>query len=191
MRRAAGFTLKELLIVVGLIGLIDSMLLVVIPRGKPRPPWQVAQARSNMQMMRSAIENYKTNVGSFPPDTDPSGKLNAAELLNKHLAMPIVIGGKSYGPYFYGGYSMDRNNNGVPELGSPAGGIYEYKLLLNADGTVRGFLVVDPGMDQQLGGMIDPQKGFVRSSTITNPKIKTDDQDNIYSSDANNFNEDD
>lgn len=189
MRRARGFTLKELLIVVGAIGLIDSLLLMAIPRGKPRPSGQILAARSWMNSIKVAVEQFHASTGSYPDDTDPSGKLNSSEMLYKQICVPFVVKGASYGPFFSGGYTQDRNGNGAPELNSYLGGPYEYRILRNPDGSARGFLVVDPGPDQKLGGTIDPQKGFVKSKISTDPEEITDDKDNIYSTD-NLFNYD-
>lgn len=187
MRRAAGFTLKEMLIVVGAIGLIDCVLLMAISPGKPRPSGQVQGARMWMNSIKYGIEQHRVQVGTYPPDIDPNGKLNSAELLYKHLCVPIVAKGVTYGPFFAGGYSMDRNGNGAPDLSSYLGGAYEYRILRNPDGTPRGFLIVDPGQDQKLGGALDPLKGFVKTPGPVNPEIKSDDADNIYSTDPLNF----
>ena len=190
MRRASGFTLKELLIVVGAIGLIDCLLLMAIPRGKPRPSPMMQMARSSMIQLRAAIQTYKQQFGKFPPDTDGAGKLNSSELLYKHLCVPIVANGVTAGPFFYGGNSRDTNGNGAMELHSYLGGAYEYKILTSQDGTPMGFLVVDPGADMKLGGTIDPKKGFVQARVSTGPEDITDDKDNIYSTTVNDFDDD-
>src|SRR5437870_13645788 len=99
MRRAAGFTLKEVLIVVALIGLIDCTLLLAIPKGRRRPSWQVIGARNWMNYLNTAIDSYHRDMGSYPPDADPLGRLNSAVMLNKALTTRITVGPNIYGPY--------------------------------------------------------------------------------------------
>jgi type II secretory pathway pseudopilin PulG len=181
MRRARGFTLKELLIVVGAIGIIDCLLLMAIPPGKPRPSNQVQSARYYMISLKNAVETYKTTFGAYPPDSDPSGSLNVSELLYKNLCLPVTKNGTTFGPFFYGGTSRDNNGNGAQELASYLGGNYEYRILRKPDGTPRGFLLIDPGEDLKLGGKIDPLKGFVPDKVSSDPNVITEDKDNIYS----------
>jgi len=186
MRRAAGFTLKELLIVVGAIGLIDCLLLMAIPRGKPRPSPQIQMARGSMMQLRQAIQVYHQQFGHYPPDTDGAGKLNSAELLYKNLCVPIVNNRVTIGPLFYGG-NTSAGNSGALELHSYLGGKYEYRILTAPDGTQTGFLVVDPGADLKMGGTIDPIKGFVKTRISRGPDDVTDDQDNLYSNRDYNY----
>lgn len=191
LANARGFTLKELLIILAIIGALNTLLLAVIPPGRPR---MAQYARSMVQMVAQGLERYKNDWGAYPPDTE--AKFTGAELLYKYLsvALPAAgalppappagtrVPGSTLGPYFYGN-SMDKDGNGSSELISWFGGAYEYGILLGPDGKPRGVLVIDPGPDKLLGGAIDPQKGFIPDNSDGNGDKTPDHKDNISSTD--------
>ena len=62
----AGYTLIELLVVMGIIAVIASLILPITKSLKKRRIISVAQAQLNQ--VQTAIENYKSKIGFYPPD---------------------------------------------------------------------------------------------------------------------------
>ena len=60
-----GFTLIELLIVVAIIGILSTLLMTnfIAVRQRARD----AQRKSDIKQMQSALELYRSDVGSYPP----------------------------------------------------------------------------------------------------------------------------
>lgn len=65
-----GFTLIELLIVLAIIGVLTSFLLVNFIGVKARA--RDAQRKSNLQQMRVAFEQYRSDQGTYPPAPLPA-----------------------------------------------------------------------------------------------------------------------
>ena len=66
-KRTPGFTLIELLVVISIISLLSSIVLVSV--NSAREKGRVAQAISNADAMRQAVELYNDQMGFYPPDT--------------------------------------------------------------------------------------------------------------------------
>jgi len=67
LRRNAGFTLLELLVVVAIIGLLAAY---VGPRYVSQlNKSEVTTARSQIEALARALESYRLDVGSYPPTT--------------------------------------------------------------------------------------------------------------------------
>jgi hypothetical protein len=118
-------------------------------------------AQSMLKIVAAALANYEADFHAYPPDTvDKDG----SEILDKFLCRPLKAGEMHYGPYIHAA--------GAREITSPLGGRYFYKLIDGEKG--RTPLIIDPGADKQLGGTIDPKKGFVPDGSGAN-------LDNLYS----------
>jgi len=72
----AAFTLVELLVVIAIIGILAALLLAAVGPATRRA--RAARMQAEMTQFDTAIEDYKNNVGSYPPNaqTDGSGPLD-------------------------------------------------------------------------------------------------------------------
>lgn len=67
-----GFTLVELLVVVSVIGILAALLLTVLSRAKARA--RQAQCINNVRQLGLALQEFRTDHNSYPPNLDPSDK---------------------------------------------------------------------------------------------------------------------
>src|SRR3954453_19646692 len=104
-RRRAGFTLVELLVVIGIIALLISILLPSL--NKARRAAATVQCASNMRQIAGAMLMYvNANKGAFPPalistggDVFPDGWFWAAELVHQNYikAPNLFVSGATKG----------------------------------------------------------------------------------------------
>lgn len=126
LRKAGGFTLLELLVVIVIIGLLAAY---VGPKyfaqlGKS----EVTIAKAQIEAFEKSLDTYRLDVGRYP-STD--------EGLAALLAAPATAGAKWNGPYL---------KKGVPP--DPWGHPYQYR----SPGTKGEFEIVSLGRDGQPGG---------------------------------------
>ncbi|MES2260828.1 MAG: type II secretion system major pseudopilin GspG [Pseudomonadota bacterium] len=125
-RRATGFTLLELLVVIVIIGLLAAY---VGPKyfsqlGKS----EVTIAKAQIEAFEKSLDTYRLDVGRYP---------SAEEGLAALLTAPASAGAKWNGPYL---------KKGVPP--DPWGHPYQYR----SPGTKAEFEIVSLGRDGQPGG---------------------------------------
>jgi prepilin-type N-terminal cleavage/methylation domain-containing protein len=163
-RTARGFTLLELLVVISIIVIVAVALFPVF--GRFRKSAKVMQAQKTMDVIKMGLEKYKEDFSAFPPDDAPSS--NGSEIIWYYLCRVHTSGEMHYGPYIRAGEDQlkDADTSNNKKFVSPLGGDYKYNLLIDADGAKRMFVLVDPGEDKELGGTIDPAKGFVQEDEV-------------------------
>lgn len=125
-RKAGGFTLLELLVVIVIIGLLAAY---VGPKyfaqlGKS----EVTIAKAQIEAFEKSLDTYRLDVGRYPTTDEGLAAL---------LAAPATAGAKWNGPYL---------KKGVPA--DPWGHPYQYR----APGTKGEFEIVSLGRDGQPGG---------------------------------------
>ena len=64
MRRSSGFTLIEVVVVIGIIGLLVALLLPAIQAA--RAASRLAQCQNNLRQLCLALTNYEAAVGAYP-----------------------------------------------------------------------------------------------------------------------------
>lgn len=121
----------------------------------------VLTAKVQLDVIKSALEAYHRDFNEYPPADAFGG--NGSKILTHYLCAPVATESGIIGPYLA---SQHR------ELRSPFGGDYVYFLARKPDGS-QDYLVVDPGKDQQLGGMFTLDHGFI-------PDGSGLDKDNLY-----------
>ena len=82
VRRKAGFTMIELLVVIGIITLLVAIMGTVLAKLKERT--KMGQARTIVEKCYSAIEQYHMTFRAYPPATTTSG-LNGVQALHYYI----------------------------------------------------------------------------------------------------------
>ena len=182
----SGFTLIELLVVVAIIVVLTSIALPVY--GMFQRNTRLALAKNTMKALIMAVENYKNDLGDFPPDN-----VSGSEMINTYLCTRLnptvtlsngntVSSESHYGPYLQASADQFQDSGSGSGTGkkfiSPLGNEYSYVVIIDADGQRRNFLLVDPGPDKDLGGTLNNTTGFSSSGDQS--------ADNIFSSTLKN-----
>lgn len=90
-RRAAGFTLMELLLVMLLVALLAGIAVPVVTTAIVRA--KEAALKENLRVMRTAIDDYYTDKGAYPPDLE---QLVVERYLRSIPSDPLADGGERW-----------------------------------------------------------------------------------------------
>ncbi len=70
----AAFTLIEMIVVIGIIGLLAALVIPVA--GAVNRKAKLTRAQGEMTQIETAIENYNSKMGHYPPDNAPNWAVN-------------------------------------------------------------------------------------------------------------------
>lgn len=107
---SGGFTLVELLVVIGIIVLLLGLLTAAVMRGVP-----LAQRSATQQWMGSislAIQNYARDVGELPPE-EGGDEIDRSNNLYQAIANPFRHEGKKFPAYISGGSGIAEKDDKV------------------------------------------------------------------------------
>ncbi|MDP3795334.1 MAG: prepilin-type N-terminal cleavage/methylation domain-containing protein [bacterium] len=69
MRKSKGFTLIELMVVVGIIGLLSSVILVAVTSGRSRA--RDGRRKADIKQLQAAVELYFNANNTYPTNSSP------------------------------------------------------------------------------------------------------------------------
>lgn len=127
LKRRGGFTLIELMIVIGIIGTLASMTIIAVSPNKQLAMAQDAARVSNVKQIQNALTQYLLDVGSFPTGIPSSTSgipickqgITAATCVNLDTLIPKYIVALPQDSWEananHSGYIVDINN-GRPEV---------------------------------------------------------------------------
>jgi prepilin-type N-terminal cleavage/methylation domain-containing protein len=76
-RKTLAFTLIELLVVISIIGVLAALIIPL--SGVAVTKMRIARVKTEMNALVTAIENYKLEVGEYPPDNGKLFELSATD----------------------------------------------------------------------------------------------------------------
>ena len=93
MKKATGFTLIELMIVIAIIGILSVIASSAYLGFAVRA--QVAEALSLMSPMTTSVAEYYNHIGTYPPDNDSVGLASPTSVVGNYV-VAVDISGSPY-----------------------------------------------------------------------------------------------
>ena len=87
-RRAAGFTLLEIMVVIALIGLLLTLVAVAI--GRQTETGRVSECRSRIEQFALLLESYKDRSGDYPPDRLATSGVRDSNPVNEGIESAVA-----------------------------------------------------------------------------------------------------
>lgn len=115
-RRALGFTLVEIMIVVVIIGLLAAMGLPALKRVTVRS--QATTVVNNLRQFDAALQQYSLETGGWPPDA-LSGSLPAG-MSSTNFPTQVWLAGVKGGGIYDWDYNVDSITAGIVILMDPS-----------------------------------------------------------------------
>ncbi|MEW8624486.1 MAG: pilin [Candidatus Thiodiazotropha sp.] len=132
----SGFTLLELMFVVGIIGILAAMALP--PYGEYVARAKVAEAFSLSQPAQEAIRHYHAHTGRLPKDNSSAGLIDARRITGSHVTAVEIQDGAVH-------ISIDlQEHTGIVSLRPE---LVENNLTSEVISWNCGYAKVTPGMD--------------------------------------------
>ena len=95
-RPAAGFTLLEVLIVVGIIAVLLATIVVVVGQFQARQ--RTDNTLANMKNLEMALNEYYEKTRAYPPDVNPSYSSLGPQERRQKLMLEVLFAGAELGP---------------------------------------------------------------------------------------------
>lgn len=100
--RRAGFTLVEILVVMGIIALLISLIVAVSLYARKQR--ELALATQQVRNIADAARHYREDLGTWPPDSDGFPGADTTKepcVIHRYLATAVkdTASGKTFGPY--------------------------------------------------------------------------------------------
>jgi general secretion pathway protein G len=90
-RRRAGFTLIELMVVIGIIAILASLIIGVA--GYAMRKSDMGRAVADLEKIKNALEEYRVENGSYPTNTVADNSKNWVSVLWRHNPPFLVLKG--------------------------------------------------------------------------------------------------
>ncbi len=96
MKTKKGFTLVELLIVIGIIGVLAGMVIAVLNPRHFQAKSRDAKRKADLEQVRSALEMYRADNGNYPAGSGSVASVLTVLQTNGYLTLPTDPGTYDY-----------------------------------------------------------------------------------------------